>query len=39
MIAWWSSTTVVQIIPVDYISRAQGQKIGFPNAMLKNLFV
>jgi len=36
---WWSPTKVVQIVPVGCISRSQGQKIGFQNAIFKNLLV
>jgi len=39
MIPGWSPTKVVQIVPVGCISRSQGQKIGFQNAIFKNLLV
>jgi len=39
MIPWWSTIKVVQTVPVGCISRSQGQKIGFQNAILKNLLV
>jgi len=39
MIPGWSSTKVVQIVPVGCISRSRGQKIGFQNAIFKNLLV
>jgi len=39
MIPGRSPTKVVQIVPVGCISRSQGQKIGFQNAILKNLLV
>jgi len=39
MIPGWSSTKVVQIVPVGCISRSWGQKIGFQNAIFKNLLV
>jgi len=35
----WSSTKVVQAVPVGCISRSLGQKNGFQNAIFKNLFV
>ena len=35
----WSSTKVVQTVPVYSISRSRGQKIGFQNAIFKNLLV
>jgi len=37
MIPGWSPTKVVQIVPVGCISRSQGQKIGFQNAIFKNV--
>jgi len=33
----WSSTKFVQTIPVDCISRSWDQKIGFQNAIIKNI--
>jgi len=39
MIPGWFPTKVVQIVPVGCISRSRGQKIGFQNAILKNLLV
>ena len=35
----WSSTKVFQTVPVGCISRSQGQKIGFQNAIFKNHLV
>jgi len=37
MIPGWSSTKVVQTVPVGCLSRSQRQKIGFQNAIFKNL--
>jgi len=39
MISGWSSTKVGQTDPVSCISRLRGQKIGFLNAILKNLLI
>ena len=39
MFPGWSPTKVVQIVPVGCLSRSRGQKIGFQNAILKNLLV
>jgi len=39
MIPGWSSTQVVQTVPVGCISRSQGQKIGFQNAIFRNILV
>jgi len=41
MIPRWSSTKIVQIVPVGCVStcRSQGQKTGFRNAIFKNLVV
>ena len=39
MIPGWSPTKVVQSIPVGCISRSQGKKIGFQNAIFNNLYV
>jgi len=39
MIPGWSPTKVVQIVPVGCISMSRGQKIGFQNAIFKNLLV
>jgi len=39
MIPRCSSTKVVQTVSVGCISRSRGQKIGFPNAIFKNLLV
>jgi len=39
MVPEWSPTKVVQIVLVGCISRSRGQKIGFQNAVLKNLLV
>jgi len=35
----WSSTKIVQMVQVGCISRSRGQKIGFQNAIFKNLLV
>jgi len=35
----WSPTKVVQMVLIGWISRPQGQKIGFKNAIFKNLLV
>jgi len=35
----WSPTNVVQIVLVGCISRSRGQKVGFQNAIFKNLLV
>jgi len=35
----WSPIKVVQTVPVGCISRSRGQKIGFQNAIFKNLLV
>jgi len=39
MIPGWSPIKAVQTIPVGCISRSRGQKIGFQNAIFKNLLV
>ena len=39
MIPGWSPIKVVQTVPVGCISRSRGQKIGFQNAIFKNLHV
>ena len=39
MIPGWSPIKFVQTIPVGCISRSRGQKIGFQNAIFKNLLV
>ena len=39
MIPGWSPIKVVQTVPVGCISRSRGQKIGFQNAIFKNLLV
>jgi len=39
MIPGWSPIKVVETVPVGCISRSQGQKIGFQNAIFKNLLV
>jgi len=39
MIPGWSPIKVVQTLPVGCISRSRVQKIGFQNAILKNLLV
>ena len=37
MIPGWSPTKVVQTVPVGCLSRSWGHKIGFQNAIFKNL--
>jgi len=39
MIPGWSPIKVVQTVPVGCISRSRGKKIGFQNAIFKNLLV
>jgi len=39
MIPGWSPIKVVQTVPVGCISKSQGQKIGFQNAIFQNLLV
>jgi len=39
MIPGWFSIKVVQKVQVHCISRSQGQRIGFQNAIFKNLLV
>jgi len=39
MIPGWSPTKVVQMVLIGCISRSQGQKVGFQNAIFKNLLV
>ena len=39
MIPGWFPIKVVQTVPVDCISRSKGKKIGFQNAIFKNLLV
>jgi len=39
MIPGWSPIKVVQTLPVGCISRSWGQKMGFQNAIFKNLLV
>ena len=39
MVPGWSPTKVVQMVLIGCISRSRGQKIGFQNAILKNLLV
>jgi len=39
MIPGWSPIKVVQTVPVGCISRSRVQKIGFQNAIFKNLLV
>ena len=36
---WWSPTKVVQMVLNGCISRSWGQKVGFQNAIFKNLLV
>ena len=35
----WSPTKIVQMVVIGWISRSRGQKIGFQNAIFKNLLV
>ena len=35
----WSPTKIVQMVLIGWISRSRGQKIGFQNAIFKNLLV
>jgi len=39
MIPGWSLTEIVQMVLIGCINRSQGQKIGFQNAIFKNLLV
>jgi len=39
MVPGWSPIKVVQMVLIGYISRSRGQKIGFQNAIFKNLLV
>jgi len=39
MIPGWSPTKFVQMVLIGCISRSQGLKLGFPNAIFKNLLV
>ena len=39
MISGWSPTKVVQMLLIGCISRSRGQKVGFLNAIFKNLLV
>jgi len=39
MIPGWSPTKVVKMVLIGLISRSRGQKIGFQNAIFKNLLV
>ena len=39
MIPGWSPTKIVQMVLMGCISRSQGKKLGFQNAILKNLLV
>jgi len=39
MIRGWSSTKVVQMVMIGWISRSWGQKVVFQNAIFKNLLV
>jgi len=39
MVPGWSSTKIVQMVLIGCIRRSQGQKIGFQNAIFKNLLV
>jgi len=39
MVPGWSPTKIVQMVLIGWISRSQGQKIGFQNAIFKNLLV
>jgi len=39
MVPGWSPTVIVHMVLIGCISRSQGQKIGFQNAIFKNLLV
>ena len=39
MVPGWSPTEIVQVVLIGCISRSRGQKIGFQNAIFKNLLV
>jgi len=39
MVPWWSPTKIVQMVLIGWIRRSRGQKIGFQNAIFKNLLV
>jgi len=39
MVPGWSPTKIVQLVLIGCISRSRGQKIGFQNAIFKNLLV
>jgi len=39
MVPGWSPTKIVQMVLIDCICRSQGQKVGFQNAIFKNLLV
>jgi len=39
MVPVWSPTKIVKMVLIDWISRSRGQKVGFQNAIFKNLLV
>jgi len=39
MVPGWFPTEIVQMVLIGCISRSRGQKIGFQNAIFKNLLV
>jgi len=39
MVTAWSPTKIVQMVLIGCICRSRGKKIGFQNAMLKNLLI
>jgi len=39
MIPGWSPTKIVQMVLIGCISSSRGQKLGFQNAIFKNLLV
>ena len=39
MVPGWSPTKIVQMVPIGWVIRSQGQKIGFHNATFKSLLV
>jgi len=39
MVPGWSPTKIVQMVLIGCIGRSGGQKLGFQNAILKNLLV
>jgi len=39
MVPGWSPTEIIQMVLIGGISRSRGQKLGYQNAIFKNLFV